>query len=153
MNKKKVIITLSLVVLIWALLLFLTRRGDLPEDVIIEEETELETGELPWESREVSLSVNQLYESIPKPIESHIPEGSDYYIEYHPDLIAFSVIIDAENWEDLVEKGKESLSFFYQFDADPCEKPLLDGIFWTATDLSKIDMADKNILEEICGLD
>jgi hypothetical protein len=153
MNKKKLIIVLSLVVIIWALFLFLTRKKDLPEDPIIEEEIELETGELPLESKEVSLSVGQLYERIPKPIESHIPEGSDYYVEYHSDLVAFSVIIDAENWEDLVAKGRESLFFFYQFDADPCKKPLLDGIFWSATDMSKIDMSGKNILEEICGLD
>jgi hypothetical protein len=154
MSKKKIILILSVTVTLWALFLFGTKLANVKKDSGEEKELEeRDTGELPVESEEFSLSMDDLYQSLPKPLNSHIPENSSYQVEYLDDLSVFSVEIDADNWEDFVIKAKDALFFFQQFKLEPCKEPLVYGIFWTALDLSKIDMADKNLLSEICGLD
>ncbi len=155
-NKIKIIIALSLIILVWSLILFITRsREEEENDVPIgrnnEEVVEDNHGD-EYPTEEDFLEVERIYQSLPRPLEKYIPEGASYVIEYQPEIQTFVVSFDAQNIEEFKETVKEAFGFFYQFNLDPCEEPLYHGIAWNLDDWSVIDFKDGDPIKEICQL-
>ncbi len=155
MNKTKIIIILSSIVLVWSILIFVVKKpGDenqIPFDEINgENETEDFHAE-DYPTEESFLEVEKIYNALPKPLENYIPDGSSYTLEYLPETKSFVIGVDAENIDDFEKGVKEAFEFFYQFNLNPCEAPLLYGLSWTVDDWSKIDFKEKDPFTESCN--
>jgi hypothetical protein len=154
MNSKiKIMIVLFLVFLVWLLILIITKSGEKEKnDILIKENIEDGQGD-EYPTEEDFLEIDQIYQSLPKPLEKYVPENASYTIKYQPEIQTFIIGLKSQSIDEFKGSIEEVKSFFYQFNLNPCEKPLYHGITWDIDDWSKIDFVGDDPFKKSCNLD
>ncbi len=145
--KTKIIIILLIVVIFWFFILLFSINNRQNK---IEEEIDNDFSHHSLEEEKL-LFVEEIYYSLPKPLNNYIPKNSKYKIEYDEYLRVFNIYVEAENNKEFEEGVLESLNFFRQFNLEPCKDPLIAGLIWDVTDWSKINI-DEISISNICEL-